>query len=58
MGGKGSGRKKGPTISKTRGLLYGLAKALGDVQAVKKGRVADRAKNRIMGKILGRILPW
>ena len=49
-------RKKGLTVSKSRGWLYGLAKALGDVQAVRKGRVANRAKNRILGKVTGRFL--
>lgn len=51
-------RKKNP-ISQTRGLLYGLAKLLGDVSAVQKGtvgkRIARRAAGRVAGGLLGRL---
>jgi len=43
------------TIGKLRTFLYWLAKILGDVNAVKRGTVMKRAKNRVLGKILGRL---
>lgn len=43
-------------ISKIRSLLYTTAKVLGDVDAVKKGKVGKRVKNRIKGKIAGKLL--
>lgn len=54
------------TLSQFRGLLYGLAKALGDLQAANKAqrkgsveplvrRGARRALGRITGRMLGRI---
>lgn len=46
----------GLTIGKVRTALYKTAKYLGDVDAVRKGRIAQRIKNRILGKISGRIL--
>ena len=42
------------SISKTRGFLYLLAKLLGDVQAVRRGRVGKRITRRAAGKITGR----
>jgi len=36
-----------------RSLLYTLAKLLGDVNAVKKGRVGERGQRRVAGKRLG-----
>lgn len=51
------------TINKFRSFLYGLAKALGDVQAVKKSvdtrsttPVFKRVGRRIAGKFTGRFL--
>ncbi len=44
------------SISKTRGFLYGLARLLGDVNAVKKGRVGKRLMRRAAGKATGRTL--
>lgn len=44
------------TISKVRGLLYWLARLLGDVNAVKKGRVGRRIGRRLAGKVTGRAL--
>lgn len=41
---------------KLRGLLYFLAKILGDVGALKKGKVGRRAGRRIAGKGTGKIL--
>lgn len=43
-------------IGKIRSLFYGAAKVLGDVQAVKKGKVFQRIKNRIKGRIIGKII--
>jgi hypothetical protein len=43
-----------PSINRTRGLLYGLARLLGDVQAVRRGRVGRRIGRRIVGRITGR----
>ena len=45
-------------ISKVRGLLYKSAKALGDVSAVKKGKVVRRTKNRIVGKTINKLMKW
>ncbi len=42
-------------ISKIRKVLYTTAKVLGDVDAVKSGKVGRRVKNRIKGKLLGRL---
>jgi hypothetical protein len=41
-------------INKTRSWLYLMARLLGDVNAVKKGRVGRRAGRRIAGKYTGR----
>lgn len=52
-------RKSG--ISQTRGLLYGLARLLGDISAVSKGpkaatkRIGRRVAGRATGKMLGRL---
>lgn len=49
------------TISKTRSLLYGLARLLGDISAASKGpdalakRMARRAAGRATGRMLGRL---
>lgn len=43
-------------ISKIRSLLYTTAKVLGDVDAVKKGKVGKRVKKRVLGKIAGKLL--
>jgi len=50
-------RKKG-SISQTRSLLYGLARFLGDVQAVSKGpkAMAKRAARRAAGRATGKAL--
>ena len=39
---------------KFRGLLYFLARILGDINAVKKGKVGKRIGRRAAGKITGR----
>jgi hypothetical protein len=42
------------SINKTRGILYTLAKLLGDVNAVQKGKVGRRIGRRAAGKATGR----
>lgn len=44
------------TINQTRSVLYFIAKILGDINAVKKGKVKRRIGRRLAGKITGRIL--
>lgn len=44
------------SINRTRGLLYTLAKVLGDVQAVRRGRIGRRVARRAVGKTTGRAL--
>lgn len=44
------------SISKTRSLLYKTARVLGDIDAVKKGKVGKRVKNRLLGKLTGKLL--
>lgn len=46
-------------ISKARGILYKIAKFLGDFQAVSSGdpkRIAKRVGRRIYGKASGRLM--
>lgn len=43
-------------MNKIRGFLYGLAKLLGDINAVNKGKVGRRAGRRVVGKIAGRTM--
>lgn len=44
------------SISKTRSLLYKTARVLGDIGAVKKGKAGKRVKNRLLGKLTGKLL--
>lgn len=46
------------SIGKFRSVLYFTAKILGDVNAVKRGKVKERVKNRALGKIAGFLLSW
>lgn len=39
---------------KTRGWLYRIAKLLGDINAVKKGRVGRRVGRRVAGRVAGK----
>jgi len=39
-----------------RTLLYFIAKLLGDFNAIRKGRVGQRVKRRVSGKIAAKIL--
>lgn len=43
-------------IPKTRGLLYKVARILGDVDAVRKGRAGRRIARRVAGRQTGRAL--
>ena len=47
------------SINKTRGFLYKLAKLLGDLSAIFKGkpgkRIARRATGKATGKLFGKI---
>lgn len=43
-----------PSINRTRGFLYGLARLLGDVQAVRRGRIGKRIGRRLVGRVTGR----
>jgi hypothetical protein len=44
------------TPKSTRGWLYFVAKIMGDVNAVQKGRVGRRVGRRVAGKTTGRFL--
>ncbi len=44
------------SINKTRGWLYFIARLLGDVNAVKKGKVGKRIARRAAGKATGKAL--
>jgi len=44
------------SINKVRSLLYALARLLGDVNAIQKGKIATRIGRRLAGKITGRLL--
>jgi hypothetical protein len=44
------------TLSKLRRWLYKGQRALGDVQAVRRGRLAQRLTNRIIGRAVGWLL--
>lgn len=44
------------TIGKVRSWLYFFTKILGDVNAVKRGRVRQRIQNRLVGRTTARIL--
>lgn len=44
------------SINKTRSFLYGAARLLGDVQAVRTGRVGRRVARRVAGRGTGRLL--
>ncbi len=44
------------SIGSTRGILYLLARLLGDASAAQKGRVGRRVGRRVAGKITSRAL--
>ena len=43
-------------MATTRGILYTLARLMGDMTAVKKGSVGKRVGPRAAGKVTGRAL--
>ena len=43
-------------MGKARSLIYKLGRILGDINAVKRGKVGKRVARRIVGKGTGRIL--
>ena len=44
------------SIGKFRGWLYFLAKILGDLNAVLRGRIGQRIVRRLAGKVTGRLM--
>lgn len=44
------------TIGKIRTILYKVAKILGDVNAIKRGKIKQRIKNRVVGKFAAKRL--
>ena len=44
------------SINSARGFLYRLARLLGDVNAIQKGKVPRRIMRRMAGKVTGRFL--
>jgi len=44
------------SINKVRSLLYALARLLGDVNAIEKGKVGTRIGRRLAGKLTGGLL--
>jgi hypothetical protein len=44
------------TLNSLRSLLYRLARLLGDVQALRRGRIVERTHNRIAGRIMRKVL--
>ena len=48
--------RKGLTIGKTRSALYKTAKILGDINAIKRGKIGKRVTHRISGKLSARLL--
>ena len=48
--------RKGLTIGKTRSALYKTAKILGDINAVKRGKIGKRVTHRISGKLSAMLL--
>jgi hypothetical protein len=48
------GKGSGMSINTYRGFLYKLARILGDVNAVQKGKVGRRVARRAVGKLTGR----
>jgi len=43
------------SINKTRGILYTIARLLGDLSAILKGRPGKRITRRATGKATGRV---
>lgn len=43
------------SIGKIRTILYKTARILGDINAIKRGKVKQRVRNRVVGKLTGRL---
>lgn len=39
-----------------RAFLYALCRLLGDISAVRRGRVAERVHNRVVGRLAAKVL--
>lgn len=52
-----AGRRSGASLGRLRSALYGAARLLGDIQAVRRGptAIAKRAGRRALGRLLGRL---
>jgi hypothetical protein len=48
--------RKHDSIGQVRGFLHGLGSALGDISAVRKGKIGRRLARRVAGKANGRLL--
>jgi len=46
------------SISSVRSALYGAARFLGDIQAVKRGRIHKRLYNKALGRTVVRRMWW
>jgi len=46
---------EGIYMNKLRSILYALAKLLGDINAVKKGKTTRRIGRRVAGKVTGKL---
>jgi hypothetical protein len=44
------------SINKIRKILYVVGKVLGDVNAVKRGKICQRVGRRVTGKITGKLM--
>jgi len=44
------------SISKIRSWLYTIAKLLGDINAVLRGKVGERIQRRLVGRVFGKIM--
>lgn len=44
------------TINKTRNILYKIARILGDLNAINKGRIGKRLERRAAGRYAGKSL--
>jgi len=43
-------------MNKFRSFLYWLARLLGDINAIQKGKIGQRIARRLAGKIVGRTI--
>jgi len=43
------------SIGKIRTILYKTARILGDINAIRRGTIKQRLRNRFIGKLTGRL---